>query len=112
VANALPEAFERRLGDAVRGQVLGLLARIEHKDPGAMVCGGGARPLERTAERLAGYLDIPPAVRVSVVDAKIKNAMALPGGHILIFLGSARCCWGRPIHGPPSVKPTPPPSRY
>lgn len=87
VANALPVAFERRLGDAVRGQVLSLLARIEHKNPGAMVCGGGTRPLERTAARLAGHLERPPRVRVSVVDSKIKNAMALPGGHVLIFRG-------------------------
>ena len=87
VANALPEAFEQRLGDTVRGQVLSLLARIEDKDPGAMVCGGGAGPLTSAAARLAGHLDRHPRIRVSAVDAKIKNAMALPGGHVLMFRG-------------------------
>ena len=88
VANALPEAIERRLGEAVRVQVLGLLARLENKAGGAdMVCGGGAAALRLTTERLAGHLDRPPRVRVSAVDSKIKNAMALPGGHVLIFRG-------------------------
>lgn len=88
VANALPEAFERRLGDAVRGQVLSLLARIENKDAGTdMVCGGGAAALGQAAERLASHLERPPRVRVSAVNSKIKNALALPGGHILIFRG-------------------------
>lgn len=87
VANALPEAFEKRLGDAVRVQVLNLLARMEHKDSVDMVCGASTRPLTLTAARLAGHLDPSPRVRVSVVESKIKNAMALPGGHVLIFRG-------------------------
>ena len=87
VANALPESFERQLGDAVQGQVLSLLARIEDKDPGAMVCGGPTSPLELTSARLAGHLESPSSVRVIVVDSKLKNAMALPGGHVLIFRG-------------------------
>ena len=87
VANALPDAFEQRLGKAVRVQILRLLARIEHKDPGAMECGGGAAALDRTAVRLASHLDPPPLVRVSAVDSKIKNALTLPGGHVLIFRG-------------------------
>lgn len=74
VARAIPYAWEQKLGDAISG------------DFGAQLCRapGGQKALDDLARRLSPS-DRP--IRIGVVNIPIVNAVALPGGRILIFRG-------------------------
>lgn len=74
VARAIPYSWEQKLGDAITG------------DFGAQACRApeGQKAIDDLARRLS------PAgrpIRVSVLNVDIVNAVALPGGRILIFRG-------------------------
>ncbi|WP_016746658.1 M48 family metallopeptidase [Rhizorhabdus wittichii] len=74
LARMIPYRWEQRLGDAISG------------DFGARACRApaGQAALDGLARRLSSA-DRP--VRVGVVDIPVVNAVALPGGRILIFRG-------------------------
>lgn len=74
LARAIPYSWEQKLGDAISG------------DFGEQACHApaGQKALDGLARRLS------PAsrpIRVGVVDIPVVNAVALPGGRILIFRG-------------------------
>jgi Zn-dependent protease with chaperone function len=74
LARAIPWRWEQKLGDAISG------------DFGAHACHApaGQRALDALARRLS-----PAArpMRIGVVDIPLVNAVALPGGRILVFRG-------------------------
>jgi len=74
VARAVPFSWEQRLGDAING------------DFGEYACRtpDGQRALDGLARRLSSE---GRPMRVSVLDIPVVNAVALPGGRILIFRG-------------------------
>jgi Zn-dependent protease with chaperone function len=74
VARAIPYAWEQRLGDAISG------------DFGEQACRapGGQKALDGLARRLSPS---GRPIRLGVVNIPIVNAVALPGGRILIFRG-------------------------
>ncbi len=74
LARAIPYAWEQKLGDAISG------------DFGAQACRapGGQKSLDDLARRLSPS-DRP--IRIGVVNIPIVNAVALPGGRILVFSG-------------------------
>lgn len=74
IAPLVPQSWERRLGDAIAG------------DLGGRVCTGadGQRALDRLAAKLSPDGE---AMRVRVVDIPVPNAVALPGGRIALFRG-------------------------
>ncbi|MFP5454326.1 M48 family metallopeptidase [Rhizorhabdus sp.] len=74
LARAIPYAWEQKLGDAISG------------DFGAQACrtAGGQKALDDLARRLSPS-DRP--IRIGVVNIPVVNAVALPGGRILIFQG-------------------------
>lgn len=91
IAPLVPQAAERRLGEAVDAQVRAML------DPGSagkpFECGkagretAGRAALDRLVGRLEGAAALPAALRVTVVRRAEANAFALPGGHIYVFEG-------------------------
>lgn len=79
LANAIPVAWEQRLGDPA--EMLMLTSRTR--------CTGveGKAALDRLVERLlvAGRIEMP--VTISVLDETMVNAFTLPGGHVLVMRG-------------------------
>jgi len=78
MAYAVPPAFERALGEQAAQTVIG----------DRRICGGaeGQAVLDRLALRLGRAAGVE-GVRVQVLDADRPNAVALPGGRILLFRG-------------------------
>jgi len=74
VARAIPYSWEQRLGDAISG------------DFGAQAC-REPRAQQQLAALAARLSPAGRAMRVSVVDLPFVNAVALPGGRILLFRG-------------------------
>lgn len=79
IAAIVPQAFQDRLGAQVISFVGGKSATCA--DP------AGLRALERLSDRLQTGLERPPTVDIRVVDNAMVNALAAPGGHIVVFRG-------------------------
>lgn len=80
VADRVPAAWEARLGAAVVDQVAPPGQRCT--DP------AGRAALERIVDRLAGALGPTPyRFRVQVAREEVVNALAAPGGHLVVFRG-------------------------
>lgn len=84
VALLIPPAFEERLGAQVAAQLAGFAPR---KDGGRCDAADGRAALARVVERLSARQAHRLPFTLHVVDAKVVNAFALPGGHIVIFRG-------------------------
>ncbi len=81
VAARVPVAWEERLGAAVAEQVAPAAKRCDE--------GGRQRRIDEIVTRLAGAL-APPSpyrLRVFVVQGKTVNALAAPGGYMVVFKG-------------------------
>lgn len=74
IARAIPYSWEQKLGDAISG------------DFGEHACraSAGQQALDGLARRLS---PASQPIRIGVVDIPVVNAVALPGGRILIFRG-------------------------
>jgi beta-barrel assembly-enhancing protease len=85
VASLVPRAWEERLGQAVIRQVgalFGTGGRLsECRAP------AGRAALDRLVGRLTGTIETNYTFRVQVVDSSIVNALAAPGGYVVIFRG-------------------------
>jgi Zn-dependent protease with chaperone function len=79
LAAAIPEAWERRLGDPAEALMTASSTRCTET--------AGQAALEHLVERLrqAGGITMP--VTISVLDDRTVNAFTLPGGHILVMRG-------------------------
>lgn len=85
IVKLIPVASEARIGDAYAEQVAALFAP---KNDGALCVGGAGREvLDGVVARLAANTSGPFAYRVDVLDTPLVNAVALPGGRILLFRG-------------------------
>lgn len=81
VAAVTPDWAERKLGDAVSGQVRTMF--------GGETCKGeaGRAALEKLARELAGKASLRHDIRIEVVNSRVPNAVALPGGKVFLFEG-------------------------
>lgn len=79
IAALMPLAWEEALGAQVMGE-------FESRDN---LCDGaaGRRALKRLTDRLAAVADTDYRFRVAVVDSKVVNAFAGPGGYMVIYRG-------------------------
>lgn len=76
IARATPVSMEERMGDNINGQMSHLFPACED--------GAGQRVLARLGDRIAAAADTPFDIRVRAVDAPMVNALAMPGGRILV----------------------------
>ncbi len=88
VSRAVPQSWEEALGDQVYGQVAHIFARMDGEktvrfcdDP------AGLAALDRMVSRLAVAADSTYHFQVQVLDVDMINAVALPGGRIILFKG-------------------------
>ncbi|MDT8345831.1 MAG: M48 family metallopeptidase, partial [Thermohalobaculum sp.] len=86
LALMIPPERERALGDAVVGQLTRLL---ELGGASARFCTEpeGRAALARLGARLSVHAELPYPVRLDVLDHPMVNALALPGGRIVVFRG-------------------------
>lgn len=87
LAELIPPKREQQLGDAVVGQLQSLLALAGEKKPELCDNAEGRAALRHMAERLDPNPELPYPLRVDVIDHGLVNAVALPGGRILVFRG-------------------------
>jgi Zn-dependent protease with chaperone function len=81
LAPLVPQALERRLGDAAAVQIRSLF--------GGRTCNAatGQKAFERLVGTLREAAGLDPSVISSVVATPVPNAIALPGGQMLLFSG-------------------------
>lgn len=86
LAAVTPESAKYRLGRTVLVQLADLLPGPAIDADGGRYCANrnGLAALQRLADRLGADLPDPPDVRVAVVNTRLVNAFALPGG-IMVF---------------------------
>jgi Zn-dependent protease with chaperone function len=87
LALMIPPEREQQLGDAVVGQLQTLLSLGGGGRPAICDTSSGVEALERMVARLNADPRLPYPLRVSVLDHGMLNAIAVPGGRILIFRG-------------------------
>ncbi len=83
-ASALvPVSWEEPVGESTVEVINQLFAR------GRKLCGGpaGHAALQALTRKLAATIETPYEIRVDVVNSDIVNALAVPGGRIIIFRG-------------------------
>lgn len=87
LATVLPARGEKALGDATLEQVRAALDR--GGVGGLAICDapGGMAAMDRIRDRVAGGIDLPYELTVTVLDDDLVNAFALPGGHVVFFRG-------------------------
>ncbi len=91
-ASVIPVSWEEALGERVFGDIAKAFASLDD-DKAPRFCQGaaGRAALDRLTARLTAALDAtapaPYRFRVFVLDLKMPNAFALPGGWIVLFRG-------------------------
>ncbi len=88
LALLVPPEREQQLGDAVVDQlksVLGYVGRGER--PALCEMPEGVAALEKMTDRLAPDPEVPYPLRVGVLDHGMVNAVAVPGGRVVLFRG-------------------------
>jgi beta-barrel assembly-enhancing protease len=89
VAKIVPISSVQRVGDEVHEQIIKAMAYIEKRPVSEMLCHDpkGLALVKRLTTILIAEADDAIPVKISVINSKIVNAAALPGGRIVIFRG-------------------------
>ncbi len=88
LALLIPPEREQQLGDAVVEQLKTMLSFLGTGDrPTLCKTPTGLAALDTMTERLVPAPELPYPLRVGVIDHGMVNAVALPGGRILLFRG-------------------------
>lgn len=87
IAAMIPMSVEDRIGQTAIGQIAVIFGGF--KDIEELTCDNepGVAALDAMTARLKSVDDSPYAFNVRVLDISIPNALAAPGGHIVIFRG-------------------------
>jgi len=81
IAPLLPQSFENRLGDMVDGQVKVIFGRRECN------AAEGQKAFDKLVAKLERAGEMRAPLRAAVLDSRIPNAIALPGGKVYLFRG-------------------------
>ena len=87
LAEYIPPEREQALGDAVAEQLGDLLALQTSERPALCTEPSGTTALTLMTRRVSPEDELPYPLRVNVIDHGLVNAVALPGGRILLFRG-------------------------
>jgi Zn-dependent protease with chaperone function len=83
VAALIPASWEEPVGDSTVEIINQVFARGRKRCDGA----DGSAALRSLTRKLAASVDTPYDIRVSVADSGMVNALAAPGGRVVIFRG-------------------------
>ena len=89
LATHFPRAWEKRLGTEVADNLAHVFAIAEGKRNAPLACtdAAGQAAFDGLAKRLLAGTGTATTLRLHVVDTRLINAMALPGGNILVLRG-------------------------
>jgi len=89
IVNATPLSFDARMGQTSEKQLIKLFALTKKMKPEDIVCKDkfGVAYLDALARRLTGQLETPLETHITVINHSMVNAIALPGGRIIVFNG-------------------------
>ena len=87
LAPLIPASVERVMGEAAVEQVIDLIGLLEKKKIAICSADDKHPAMERFRQRLANAAGIKGPLTVTVVNAKMINAFAAPGGQIVVFRG-------------------------
>jgi predicted Zn-dependent protease len=89
VARAIPASAVARVGDRVQNEIIKGLAYMEKRPAHEMQCRDkeGLALINRLTGTLVAEAENKAPVKISVINSKIINAAALPGGRIILFRG-------------------------
>ncbi|MEE8187596.1 MAG: M48 family metallopeptidase [Kiloniellales bacterium] len=86
-AQWIPVSWEEALGERVLAQTVEIFSLMEEGEARFCAAGPGRAALDGLTDRLAAAGRSPYRFRVLVLDMKIPNAFALPGGYVVLFRG-------------------------
>lgn len=89
IAGMIPQSIQSKVGERVSRQLISVVALIEKKRSADMICNSvqGDRALAKLQDRLAQNAPQDIDFKIRVINARLVNAVALPGGHILLTRG-------------------------
>ncbi|MDF1728462.1 MAG: M48 family metallopeptidase, partial [Sulfitobacter sp.] len=87
LAGFIPPQGERALGEATLGHIREALDETGLQPLATCEGAAGRAALDRMTERLVGDADFRQEMTVTVLDHKMINAFALPGGYVVLFRG-------------------------
>ena len=87
LAGFIPPEGERALGEATFGQIREALDETGLNPLEVCEAADGVAALDALVARLSGTRDFSQDITVSVLDHKMVNAFALPGGFVVLFRG-------------------------
>ena len=87
VVPLIPKSWEQALGEQVIDQVVELFSLGRDERAAFCVAPAGRTVLQGLTDRLAAGAESPFAFDVRVLDLPLVNAVALPGGPIILFRG-------------------------
>lgn len=87
IAAIVPVAWERALGEQVLAQVVAVLGHDGEEGTATCNAPAGRAALDKLVARLASGIDTPYRFNVVVIRSRQVNALALPGGHIVVLGG-------------------------
>ena len=90
MAASIPEPVAAQLGEVSLNQIAGLFAKLGSKDKDALFCQGaaGRAALDALLDALVKPGDLKDrTLHVHVLDHKMVNAFALPGGQVVVMRG-------------------------
>jgi predicted Zn-dependent protease len=85
LAVLVPWSTETAIGEAVEGQIIREMSQGAPRICSAQADSPGSRALRTMVDRLSAHARLPGPVDVKVIDSKVENAFALPGGRIIFM---------------------------
>ncbi len=89
LVQVIPDRAQIALGEIVENQIIELFARGTKQSKDTLICrkGGGQEALDALMARLVEKAPIHVPLTITVLNVEQVNALALPGGRILVFNG-------------------------
>ena len=89
LVQVIPDRAQIALGEIVENQIIELFARSTGQSRDTLICrqGGGQEALDALMARFTAEAPVHVPVTITVLNVEQVNALALPGGRILVFNG-------------------------
>lgn len=89
LAAQTPDRLKRQIGAATLEQIIDLMPYLPNEDKRAQFCTApdGVAALRAMVERITSGMDRQPELRITVLNANLVNAFALPGGYVIATAG-------------------------
>ncbi len=87
LAPMMPASISQAMGKAAVEQVIDLVGALEKNPVKRCTAKSGHAAMTRFRDRLAAATDYSGPLKITVVNAKMINALAAPGGRLVVFKG-------------------------